>query len=81
MDRDFESVAHDAEQLSRHDQFLLVEQLSMRLGESPEHRDAWAEEAQRRAEAIERGEMKTIDAFEALRDLRTVIDKKIQGKK
>ena len=80
MDRDFESIARDAEQLDPHEQFLLAERLTKKLGETSEHREAWSAEAQRRAEAIDRGEMKTVDAFEALRDLRATIEKKIQNK-
>jgi acetyl-CoA acetyltransferase len=81
MDRDFESVVRDAEQLDPHDQFLLAERLTKRLGETPEQQAAWSVEAQRRADAIDRGEMKTVDAFEALRDLRSTIESKIRNKK
>jgi len=81
MDRDFESIVRDAEQLDPHDQFLLAERLTKKLGETHEQQMAWSEEAQRRAAAIDRGELKTVDAFEALRDLRSTIEGKIKNKR
>lgn len=75
MDRNFETIAHEAEQMAPHDQFLLAERLVRKLGETKEHRDAWAAESQRRADAIDRGEMETVDGSEALMRIRKIVGK------
>ena len=47
MDRDFESIAREVEQLDRHEQFVLAERLNKKLGETHEHREAWIAESQK----------------------------------
>ncbi|HEY3876445.1 MAG TPA: hypothetical protein VGM92_13300 [Candidatus Kapabacteria bacterium] len=75
MDRDFESIAREAEQLETHEQFLLTERLARHLGRTREHKEAWSNESQARAEAIDRGEMKTLDASETLKMVRSIVRK------
>jgi hypothetical protein len=70
-----ERVTFEAEQLDPHSQFLLAERLTRKLGQTAEHRSAWAAEAKQRFEAYERGEIKAIDADEVFRNIRALIGK------
>ncbi len=72
MDRDYESIASEAEQLSEPERRLLAERLMRSVKPSKAHMDAWAVESQRRAEAYDRGEMKAYDADEVMRELRKI---------
>ena len=70
-----EKIAQEAEQLDRHEQFLLVERLARNLGPTKEHQEAWARESQRRADAFDRGEMEAYDASEVFKQIRKLIGK------
>lgn len=75
MDRDFESIAREAEQLPEHDRVKLAERLIENVIETSEHRPAWLAESRRRAEAIDRGEMELHDASEVHARIRKIIQK------
>jgi len=75
MDRDFESIAREAEQLPEGDRVKLAERLIEKVIETSEHRAAWLAESHRRAEAIDRGEMELRDASEVHDRIRKMIQK------
>jgi hypothetical protein len=64
MDRTYEIIAREAEQLDPHERAMLAERLIENVIETSEHRAAWLAESRRRAEAIDRGDMKLRDASE-----------------
>ena len=68
-----EHVTIEAEKLDRHSQFLLVETLTRRLGETSEHREAWSKESSRRIEAYKLGEIEAYDASEVFEQMRNLI--------
>lgn len=76
MDRDFETIAREAEQLDPQKRYQLAERLMRNLPPSKEHREAWLAESQRRADAVDRGEMELIEGEEALAALRKLLGKK-----
>ncbi|MDP4198570.1 MAG: addiction module protein [Bacteroidota bacterium] len=76
MDRDFESIAADAERLDTREQILLAQRLMRNAGPSHEHREAWLAESQRRAEAYDRGEMEAFDGDDVMRELHQLIRSK-----
>lgn len=75
MNRDFESIAREAEQLDTSDRVRLAERLFENVIETSEHRAAWLVESKRRAEAIDRGEMELRDASEVHARIRKLIGK------
>jgi len=75
MENDFDRIVHQVAKLDRHSRFLLAERIVRELGEQPEHRKAWGDEAERRADAYDNGEMKAIDAKETFEHVRKMIGK------
>ena len=75
MDRDYESIAREAEQLPPHERAMLAERLIENVIETSEHRAAWLAESKRRAEAIDRGEMELHAASEVHARIRKLIGK------
>jgi putative addiction module component (TIGR02574 family) len=75
MDRDFETIAREAEQLDPSDRARLAERLVESVIESSPHRAAWLAESKRRAEAYDRGEIEGFDAAEVFKDVRKMIGK------
>jgi hypothetical protein len=75
MDRDFETIAREAEQLDPHERAMLAERLIENAIETSGHRQAWLAESRRRAEAIDRGEMELRDASEVHDRVRKMIGK------
>ena len=75
MDRDFETIAREAEQLDMPDRIKLAERLVENVIETSEHRKAWLAESKRRADAIDRGEMELHDASEVFARIRKIIGK------
>ncbi len=75
MDRTYETIAHEAEQLDPHEQAMLAERLIENVIETSEHRAAWLAESRRRADAIDRGEMKLYDASDVHARVRKMIGK------
>lgn len=60
----------EAGKLARDDQIDLVESIMINLPPDPEWDKAWAEEAERRLEAVRRGETETHDADEVFAGIR-----------
>ena len=75
MDRDFETIAREAEQLDLPERHKLSERLVENIIETSKHRQAWLAESRRRAEAIDRGEMELHDASEVHARIRKLIGK------
>jgi hypothetical protein len=61
-----EDIEAAALQLAASDRAHLAERLLASLEEDDQVLAAWVEEAERRADAFDRGEMETVDADEAL---------------
>jgi hypothetical protein len=70
MDRDYDSILHDALALDHESKVELTERLAIDLANHDEHLTAWVEESRRRYGMIKRGEMKTVDAKEAIDKIR-----------
>lgn len=68
-----EDIEAAAFQLTRGERARLAEHLLMSLEEDDEILIAWVEEAKRRADAYERGEMEAIDFDEAIAQARARI--------
>jgi hypothetical protein len=75
MDRDFESIAREAEQLPEPDRVKLAERLIENVIETSEHRAAWLAESRRRADAIDSGKMELHEASEVHARIRKMIQK------
>ncbi len=75
MDRDFETIAREAEQLDPHERAILAERLVENVIETSEHRAAWLAESRRRAEAYDRGEIEAFDAADVFKEIRKMIGK------
>ncbi len=75
MDRNFESIVHEAELLDPHERAMLAERLIENVIETSEHRAAWLAESKHRADAIDRGEMELRDALEVHARVRSLIGK------
>jgi hypothetical protein len=75
MDRDYESIAREAEQLGREDRHRLAERLTRDLKPTKEHKEAWYQESKRRSEVYDRGEMKAYDAEDVMKELRKITRK------
>ncbi|HNM82765.1 MAG TPA: addiction module protein [Rhodocyclaceae bacterium] len=65
-----EDIEAAALQLTRGERATLVEHLLISLDEDDEILAAWVEEAERRGDAYERGEMEAVDFDESLARLR-----------
>jgi hypothetical protein len=76
MSHNYEEVLTEALALDRESKVQLAERLAIDLANDDEHLRAWVEESNRRYEMIERGEMKTVDAKEAIENIRRSLFKK-----
>jgi hypothetical protein len=76
MDHTFDDVLSAALALDYDSKATLAERLAIDLAENNEHLKAWVEESNRRYEMIKRGEMQTVDAREAIENIRTSLFKK-----
>jgi putative addiction module component (TIGR02574 family) len=74
MDRNWESVRHDALALEPSRQALLVEEIVDQLSHTP-HMQAWLDESERRLDAYHRGEIKAVDMEESLKRIDRLISK------
>jgi hypothetical protein len=71
MDRSFEDIRAEVLEMDRESQERLIEEIEQNLAGSNEP----IAEAKRRAEAVDRGEMKTVDGPEALARVRKLIER------
>ena len=71
MDRAFNEILHEALALDRESKVELAERLAIDLSTDEEHKIAWVEESNRRFAAYKRGEIKAIDAKEAIARIRS----------
>ena len=74
MDRDWESIRHDALALEPSRQTLLVEEIIDSLAQTP-HMQSWLAESERRLDAYHRGEIKAVDMEESLERIERLISK------
>jgi len=74
MDRDWESIRHDALAMEPSRQALLVEEIVDSLSETP-HMQLWLDESERRLDAYHRGEIKAVDMEESLARIERLISK------
>ncbi len=74
MDRNWESVRHEALALEPARQALLVEEIVDQLSHTP-HMQAWLEESERRLDAYHRGEIKAVDMEGTLERIERLISK------
>jgi Putative addiction module component len=70
MSHNFEEVPAEALSLDRESKVQLAERLAIDLANHDEHLTAWVQESKRRYEMIKRGEMGTVDAREAIENIR-----------
>ena len=70
MDRDFESIASDAEHLPPDERYKLAERLVSGLWPSASHVEQWVAESKKRAAAYDRGEIKGHDVEDVMKEVR-----------
>jgi hypothetical protein len=70
MSHNFEEVLSEALALDHESKVHLAEQIAIDLANNDEHLTAWVEESNRRFEAYKRGEIKSVDASEAVAGIR-----------
>ena len=70
MSHNYEAVLSEVLAMDQGSKAQLAERLAIDLANSDEHRSAWVEESKRRHEMIQRGEMETVDAKEAIENIR-----------
>ena len=73
MDRDFAEIRSEVLSLDRESQRALADEIEAHLADSPSADSVAFLEAKRRVEAVERGEMKTVDGPEALARVRKLV--------
>jgi hypothetical protein len=70
MDRNLDTVMHDALALDSASRLILADRLLSEYDPEPGHRELWASEIHRRIEEIRTGQVETFDAFEMIRETR-----------
>ncbi len=70
MNRNFNEILSEVMTLDHESKIALADRLAVDIAMDEEHLQAWIKESRRRYEMIERGEMQTVDAKEALERIR-----------
>jgi hypothetical protein len=66
MDRAFDEILHEALALDHDSKVELAERLAIDLSQDKDYLSAWVAESNRRYEAYKRGDIKAVDASEAI---------------